>query len=212
MRELQKYKIGPPCVVRKGLPFSVFSHSEWRGGLLRDNDMFPALEIEKLLHTTFTTSPKTVQVFKSDSILKGFGLRVLSSCWDVAVKSTPDSVTAAGNTSPPLFKFSDSAPESPTTSMSLSLSKPSQPRWLRYSRFRDTKSTAMPLARSFRAWRSRAFCSFFRRRARSRARSSAGGIGSPEQDWGWALWAGRPGPFFVCSFLRHLARLFWNQT
>lgn len=70
----------------------------------------------------------------------------------------------------------------------------------------------MPLARSFRACRSRAFWSFFRRRARSRARSSAGGMGSPEQDWGWALWAGRPGPFFVCSFLRHLARRFWNQT
>jgi hypothetical protein len=26
------------------------------------------------------------------------------------------------------------------------------------------------------------------------------------------LCAGRPGPFFVCSFLRHLARRFWNQT
>lgn len=46
----------------------------------------------------------------------------------------------------------------------------------------------------------------------SLARSSFGGIGSPEHDCGWALWAGRPGPFFVCSFFRHLARRFWNQT
>jgi hypothetical protein len=46
----------------------------------------------------------------------------------------------------------------------------------------------------------------------SRAFSSFGGIGSPEQDWGCALWAGRPGPFFVCSFFRHFARRFWNQT
>ena len=41
---------------------------------------------------------------------------------------------------------------------------------------------------------------------------SSGGMGSPEQVWGCALWAGRPGPFFVLSSFRHLARLFWNQT
>lgn len=42
--------------------------------------------------------------------------------------------------------------------------------------------------------------------------NSFGGIGSPEHDCGWALCAGRPGPFFVCSFFRHLARRFWNHT
>lgn len=47
---------------------------------------------------------------------------------------------------------------------------------------------------------------------RSRACSSGSGIGAPLQLCGCALWAGRPGPFLVCSFLRHLARRFWNQT
>ena len=46
----------------------------------------------------------------------------------------------------------------------------------------------------------------------SRLSISSGGIGSPEQVWGWALWAGRPGPFLVLSCFLHLARLFWNQT
>ena len=41
---------------------------------------------------------------------------------------------------------------------------------------------------------------------------SSGGMGSPEQVWGWALWAGRPGPFLVLSSFLHLALLFWNQT
>ena len=49
-------------------------------------------------------------------------------------------------------------------------------------------------------------------RSRSFRSSSSAGIGSPEQVWGWALCAGRPGPFLVCSFLRHLARRFWNHT
>lgn len=44
------------------------------------------------------------------------------------------------------------------------------------------------------------------------ARNSSIGIGSPEQVCGWALCAGRPGPFLVCSFFRHLARKFWNHT
>lgn len=122
--------------------------------------------------------------------------------------------------------------------------------WARYSCLRASRSTAMPFALNFRAWRSRALASFFLRRALlktsklvgvkfhtineksfglfdeshimyclllkniylSLALSSLGGIGSPEQVWGWALCAGRPGPFFVCSFFLHFARRFWNQT
>ena len=36
--------------------------------------------------------------------------------------------------------------------------------------------------------------------------------GSPEQVWGCALWAGRPGPFFVFSFFLYFALLFWYHT
>lgn len=43
---------------------------------------------------------------------------------------------------------------------------------------------------------------------RSLALSSLAEMGSPEQDCGCALCAGRPGPFFVCSRFRHFARLF----
>ncbi len=50
------------------------------------------------------------------------------------------------------------------------------------------------------------------RRCCSRRLISSGGMGSPLQVWGWALWAGRPGPFFVLSSFRHLARRFWNHT
>lgn len=124
-----------------------------------------------------------LQVFSNDSILNGFGLLDLSS-WEAAVKSTPLSLDwgyMIWSELAPL-KFSDSAPESPTTSMSLSLSIPSTPLWLRYSLFRATRSTAIPFALSFLAWRSRAFWSFFLRLALSLARSSCGGIGSPEQD------------------------------
>lgn len=140
-------------------------------------------------------------------MLKGFALLIFSS-WDVLVRSMPVSEETENRL---LGNPSDSAPESPTTSISLSLSR-SAPLWLKYSRFKATRSTAIPLARSFLAWRSKAFCSFFLLLARSRARSSAGGMGSPEQDCGWALWAGRPGPFLVCSFFRHFALRFWNQT
>lgn len=178
-----------------------------------------------------------VLLFNKESILKGFGrCRLFSSCScvldDRSIPLSLVSVTDVANIelSP---KVSDSAPESPTTSMSLSLSIASVPRCARYSRFKATRSTVipgmmgncaliehffligcsfLPLARSFRACLSRAFWSFFRRLALSLALSSAGGIGSPEQDWGWALWAGRPGPFFVCSFFLHLARRFWNHT
>lgn len=41
---------------------------------------------------------------------------------------------------------------------------------------------------------------------------SSGSMGSPLQLVGWALWAGRPGPFFVFSFFLHLALRFWNHT
>ena len=54
--------------------------------------------------------------------------------------------------------------------------------------------------------------SFLSLRCCSRLSISSGGMGSPEQVWGWALWAGRPGPFLVLSCFLHLARLFWNQT
>ncbi len=53
---------------------------------------------------------------------------------------------------------------------------------------------------------------FFSTRSNSRRAISSGSIGSPLQVVGWELWAGRPGPFFVFSFLRHLARRFWNHT
>ena len=49
-------------------------------------------------------------------------------------------------------------------------------------------------------------------RSRSRRARSSSEMGSPLQVCGWALWAGRPGPFRVFSFLRHFARRFWNQT
>ena len=54
--------------------------------------------------------------------------------------------------------------------------------------------------------------SFLSLRCCSRLSISSGGMGSPEQVWGWALCAGRPGPFLVLSSFLHLARLFWNQT
>ena len=54
--------------------------------------------------------------------------------------------------------------------------------------------------------------SFLSLRCCSRLSISSGGMGSPEQVWGWALCAGRPGPFLVLSCFLHLARLFWNQT
>jgi len=48
--------------------------------------------------------------------------------------------------------------------------------------------------------------------SRSRRHSSSGGIGTPLQVNGRTLCAGRPGFLRVCSFLRHLARRFWNHT
>ena len=54
--------------------------------------------------------------------------------------------------------------------------------------------------------------SFFSLLCCSRLSISSGGIGSPLHVWGWALWAGLPGPFFVLSSFRHFARRFWNQT
>lgn len=61
-------------------------------------------------------------------------------------------------------------------------------------------------------WRSSCLRSFFSLRSDSRLSISAADKGSPEQVWGCELWAGRPGPFLVFSFLRHFARRFWNQT
>ena len=59
---------------------------------------------------------------------------------------------------------------------------------------------------------SNCFNNFFSRLSRSFLSSSSGEMGSPEQVCGCALCAGRPGPFFVFSFLRNLARRFWNHT
>ena len=81
-----------------------------------------------------------------------------------------------------------------------------------HSRRKVVMSTTIPFAASFRCCRSSDFRSFFSRRSRSLRSSSSSGMGSPLHVCGWALCAGRPGPFFVCSFLRHLARRFWNQT
>ena len=81
-----------------------------------------------------------------------------------------------------------------------------------HSRRKVAMSTAIPFAASFRCCRSSDFRSFFSRRSRSLRSSSSSGMGSPLHVCGCALCAGRPGPFFVCSFLRHLARRFWNQT
>ena len=60
--------------------------------------------------------------------------------------------------------------------------------------------------------RSNCFLSFFSRLSHSRFSISSADNGSPEHVWGCELCAGLPGPFLVFSFLRHLARLFWNQT
>lgn len=67
-------------------------------------------------------------------------------------------------------------------------------------------------AANFLCCRSRAFSNFFCRLSLSFLLNSSGGIGSPLQLWGWALCAGLPGPFFVCSFFLHFALLFWNHT
>lgn len=84
--------------------------------------------------------------------------------------------------------------------------------WVSHSARRLAMSTWMPLSASFFCCFSKDLSSFFSLRSRSFRSNSSAGIGSPEQVCGWALWAGRPGPFFVCSFLRHLARRFWNHT
>jgi len=75
-----------------------------------------------------------------------------------------------------------------------------------------SKSTCTPLAANFLCCRSKLLSNFFCRRSRSLRRNSSAGIGSPEQVTGCALWAGRPGPFLVCSFFLHFARRFWNHT
>lgn len=62
------------------------------------------------------------------------------------------------------------------------------------------------------AWRSSCLRSFRSFRWSSRFKISSLERGSPEQVCGCELCAGRPGPFLVFSFLRHFARLFWNQT
>lgn len=89
-----------------------------------------------------------VLLFNKESILKGFGrCRLFSSCScvldDRSIPLSLVSVTDVANIelSP---KVSDSAPESPTTSMSLSLSIASVPRCARYSRFKATRSTVIP--------------------------------------------------------------------
>lgn len=84
--------------------------------------------------------------------------------------------------------------------------------WVSHSARRLAMSTWMPLRANFFCCFSKDLSSFFSLRSRSFRSNSSAGIGSPEQVCGWALWAGRPGPFFVCSFFRHLARRFWNQT
>ena len=81
-----------------------------------------------------------------------------------------------------------------------------------HSARRLAMSTWMPLSANFFCCFSSDLSSFFSLRSRSFRSSSSAGIGSPEHVCGWALWAGRPGPFFVCSFLRHLALRFWNHT
>ena len=53
---------------------------------------------------------------------------------------------------------------------------------------------------------------FFSSRCLSLLSNSSGGIGVPLHVRGRTLCAGRPGLLRVCSFLRHLARRFWNQT
>lgn len=73
-------------------------------------------------------------------------------------------------------------------------------------------SLMFTLAANFRCCRSNDFNNFFCSFWRSFRWSSSGGIGSPLQLCGWALWAGLPGPFFVCSFFLHFARRFWNHT
>ena len=70
------------------------------------------------------------------------------------------------------------------------------------------RGTDLPLRASFFCCFSSDLRSFLSLRSRSLRSNSSAGIGSPEQVCGCALCAGRPGPFFVCSFLRHLARRF----
>lgn len=84
--------------------------------------------------------------------------------------------------------------------------------WVSHSARRLARSTWIPLRANFFCCFSSDLSSFFSFRSRSLRSNSSAGIGSPEHVCGCALWAGRPGPFFVCSFLRHFARLFWNQT
>jgi len=72
--------------------------------------------------------------------------------------------------------------------------------------------TFIDLRSSRRRSLSSCFRRFFASRCSSRLSSSSGGMGSPLQVCGCALCAGRPGPFFVCSRLRHFARRFWNHT
>uniref|UniRef100_A0A182MF51 Uncharacterized protein n=1 Tax=Anopheles culicifacies TaxID=139723 RepID=A0A182MF51_9DIPT len=111
---------------------------------------------------------------RSDSMLNGLGLMLLRGV-SLPVSSSASPSTLSRRC---IEQSSGSSPDSapPTTSIgsssSLSLSSSSSESlpellrcWDRYSALSASRSTVMPLARSFRACRSSAFAIFFRRRA-----------------------------------------------
>ena len=64
-------------------------------------------------------------------------------------------------------------------------------------------STWIPLAASFFCCFSSCFINLRSLRLASFRMSSSWEMGSPEQVWGWALWAGRPGPFLVFDYMEN---------
>uniref|UniRef100_A0A182V948 Uncharacterized protein n=1 Tax=Anopheles merus TaxID=30066 RepID=A0A182V948_ANOME len=118
----------------------------------------------------------TERTLCSDSMLNGLGLMLLRGVSLPAPSSSSPSPSTLSRRC--IEQSSGSSPDSapPTTSIgsssSLSLSSSSSESlpelfrcWDRYSAFSASRSTVMPLARSFRACRSSAFAIFFRRRA-----------------------------------------------
>lgn len=108
-----------------------------------------------------------VLLYSRDSILKGLGRMVI-----LGVDSSPSSPRHSSSLGRRVMEQSSgSSLESPppTTSIGASSSSISESEFTRccdkYSAFRVSRSTVMPLERNLRAWRSSALANFFRRRA-----------------------------------------------
>ena len=120
--------------------------------------------------------------------------------------------------SPSLVQFTTSPSPVTSTSGSSSLSTSSWQRSSTRTSSDDSRLSPVPLLvcrfrfSSRRSSRSSCFLRCLSTFSVRRRCVSSGSMGAPLQVCGLALWAGRPGPFFVFSHFRHLARRFWNHT